>query len=210
MNNLIKDTSIIFELVLIGFQMLIWVSLLVMTIFGYRWLNLDALNQWSAQLSVALVGVAYMFGLIFDKAISSLPYRWIMGGSAPTETRDLPSPLEMRMEILAKKPEIFEALEKRINQHRLVRSTVINLTLISLSAMAFVITQIGFNIRLFIVFLLLSVLFVGLTLFTGRRSAETLYFELSQAHKAINESDPADLGEGDKQPSKQQRQVKAM
>jgi hypothetical protein len=75
--------------------------------------------------------------------------------------------------------------------------------------MAFLVTQIGFNIRLFIVFLLLSVLFVGLTLFTGRRSAETLYFELSQAHKAINESDPADLGEGDKQPSKQQRQVRA-
>ena len=210
MNNLIRDTSIIFELVLIGFQMLIWVSLLVMTIFGYQWLNLDALNQWSAQLSVALVGVAYMFGLIFDKAISSLPYRWIMGGSAPTETRDHPSPLEMRMEILAKRPEIFEALERRINRHRLVRSTVINLTLISLTAMAFLITQIGFNLRLFIVFLLLSVLFVGLTLFTGRRSAETLYFELSQAHKAINESDPADLGEGDKQPSKQQRQVRAM
>ena len=202
MNNLIKDTSIIFELVLIGFQMLIWVSLLVMTIFGYQWLNLDALNQWSAQLSVALVGIAYMFGLIFDKAISTLPYRWIMGGSAPTETRDLPSPLEMRMEILAKKPEIFEALERRINQHRLVRSTVINLTLISLSAMAFLLTQIGFNIRLFIVFLLLSVLFVGLTLFTGRRSAETLYFELSQAHKAS-------IGEVDKQPSKQQWQVRA-
>src|SRR5918911_1133307 len=173
MNNLIKDTSIIFELVLIGFQMLIWVSLLVMTIFGYRWLNLDALKQWSSQLSIGLVGIAYMFGLIFDKAISSLPYRWVMGGRAPTETRDLPSQLEMRMEILAKKPEIFEALERRINQHRLVRSTVINLTLISLTAMAFLITQIGFNLRLFIVFLLLSVLFVSLTLFTGRRSAET-------------------------------------
>jgi hypothetical protein len=210
MNNLIKDTSIIFELVLIGFQMLIWVSLLVMTIFGYHWLNLDALNQWSAQLSIALVGVAYMFGLIFDKAISSLPYRWIMGGSALTETRDLPSPLEMRMQILAKRPEIFDTLERRINQHRLVRSTVINLTLISLSAMAFFITQLGFNLRLFIVFLLLSVLFVSLTLFTGRRSAETLYFELSQAHKAINESDPADLGGGDKQPSTQQRQVRAV
>jgi len=180
-----------------------------MTIFGYRWLNLDALKQWSSQLSIGLVGIAYMFGLIFDKAISSLPYRWIMGGSAPTETRDLPSPLEMRMEILAKKPEIFEALERRINQHRLVRSTVINLTLISLAAMAFLITQIGFNLRLFIVFLLLSVLFVSLTLFTGRRSAETLYFELSHAHKAINESEPADLGEGDKQTSKQQRQIRA-
>ena len=189
----LKDVPIVIELVLIGFQVLVWASLLMFAIFGFNWVHLDTLKEWSSQLSVALVGVAYMFGLIFDKAISSLPYRWIMGGSAPTETRDLPSPLEMRMEVLAKKPEIFEALERRINQHRLVRSTVINLTLISLTAMAFLLTQIGFKLRLFIVFLLLSVLFVGLTLFTGRRSAETLYLELSQAHKAMN-------GQEDKQP----------
>lgn len=201
MNNLVKDTSIIFELVLIGFQVLIWVSLLVLTVFGYHWLNLDALKEWSAQLSIALVGVAYMFGLIFDKAISSLPYRWVMGGSAPTETSNIPSPLVMRMEILVQKPEVFDALEKRINQHRLVRSTVFNLALISLSATAFFSTQIGFRIRLFIVFLLLSILFVGLALFTGRRSAETLYFELSHAHKVINESNLANSGEGDKESS---------
>lgn len=60
-------------MVLIGFQMLIWVALLILTVFGYSWLNLNALNQWSAQLSIAPGGVAYMSGLIFDKAISSLP-----------------------------------------------------------------------------------------------------------------------------------------
>jgi len=210
MNNLIRETSVIFELVLIGFQVLVWVSLLVLAIFGYQWINLSALNAWSAQLSVALVGVAYMFGLIFDKAISSLPYRWIMGGSAPTETSDLPSPLEMRMEILAKKPEIFDALEKRINQHRLVRSSVINMSLISLSALTFFITQMGFRVRPFLVFLFLSILFVGLTLFTGRRSAETLYFELSRAHKAISESAKIDSGEGENQFSSKERQVRAV
>jgi hypothetical protein len=199
MNGLIKDTSIVFELVLIGFQVLIWVSLLVLTVFGYQWLNLEALKAWSAQISIGLVGVAYMFGVIFDKAISSLPYRWVMGGSAPTETRDLPSPLEMRVEILTHRPEVSEILEKRINQHRLVRSTVINMTLISLSALAFFVTQIGFSIRPFVVFLFLSMLFVGLTLFTGRRSAETLYLELSQAHKAIRESSPAESGKKDRQ-----------
>lgn len=197
MNNMIKETSVIFELVLIGFQMLIWVSLLVVTVFGYHWLNLDVLKQWSSQLSIGLVGVAYMFGLIFDKAISSLPYSWIMGGSTPTETSHIPSPLAMRMDILVKKPEVFEALEKRINQHRLVRSTVFNLALIALSALAFFVTQIGFSMRPFIVLLLLSIVFVGLSMFTGRRSAETLYFELSQAHKAINESAPNASGEGD-------------
>ncbi|HEY0322514.1 MAG TPA: hypothetical protein VGC66_16280 [Pyrinomonadaceae bacterium] len=210
MNSLIKDTSIIFELVLIGFQVLIWVSLLVLTIFGYHWLNLEGLKEWSAELSVALVGVAYMFGLIFDKAVGALPYSWIIGGSTLTRTDESPSILEMRMNILTKKPEIFDALERRINQHRLVRSTVFNLALISLAALAFLMTQLGFSIRLFIVFLLLSALFVGLSLFTGRRSAETLYLELFQVYKAINESMPDDEGEGDKQSPSEERHVRAV
>jgi hypothetical protein len=201
------SASIIFELVLIGFQVLIWVSLLILTVFGYNWLHLESLKQWSAQLSVALVGVAYMLGLIFDKAVSALPYSWIIGGGALTKAGDLPSPLEMRMHILAKKPEVSEVLERRINQHRLVRSTVFNLALISLSALVFFITQIGFRIRLLIVFLFLSIMFVGLALFTGRRSAEILNFELFKAYKAINASDPEKSGEPDSPSSAQGRKA---
>lgn len=191
------DASIIFELVLIGFQVLIWVFLLILAVFGYDWLHLDGLKGWSTEIYVALVGVAYMFGLIFDKAVSALPYSWTIGGSALTKIGEGPSPLTMRMEILAKKPEVYEVLEKRLNQHRLVRSTVFNLALISLSALLFFIAQIGFSLRLFIAFLFLSLFFLGLTLFTGRRSAETLYFELFHAYQAINLSTAADSGKGD-------------
>jgi hypothetical protein len=174
----LKEASIIIELVLIGFQVLIWFFLLTVTIFGYGWLDLSSLAQWSAELSVGLVGVAYMFGLIFDKAVSSLPYSWIVGGSHLTGIGDGPSPLVMRMEILTRKPEIFDVVEKRLNQHRLVRASVFNLALISLSALAFLLVRFGFDLKMFLVLVALSVLFVSLALFTGRRSAETLYFEL--------------------------------
>lgn len=180
------NASIIFELVLIGFQVLIWVSLLVLAVFGYQWLNLASLNEWSTQLSFALLGVAYMFGLIFEKAVSALPYSWIIGGAALPSTGDSPQPLQLRMEILARRPEVYEVLERRINQHRLVRSTVFNLALISLAALVFLIAQIGLNLRLLVVLIFLSLLFVGLALFTGRRSARTLNFELLHASNAVN------------------------
>ena len=73
-------------------------------------------------------------------------------------------------------------MDKRINQHRLVRSTVFNLALISLAGMLFFIVQATFTIRLFVVFLLLSIFFVSLALFTGRRSEETLNVELFHAY----------------------------
>jgi hypothetical protein len=51
---------------------------------------------------------------------------------------------------------VILTLEGRINQHRLVCSTVFNLALISLAALAFLIMQPGFSIPLFIMFLFLK------------------------------------------------------
>jgi hypothetical protein len=36
-----KDTYIVVELVLVGFQVLIWVLLLVLSVFGYHWIDID-------------------------------------------------------------------------------------------------------------------------------------------------------------------------
>ncbi|HKP37676.1 MAG TPA: hypothetical protein VJT71_12540 [Pyrinomonadaceae bacterium] len=181
----LKDTSIILELVLIGFQAIIWISLLILTVFGFSWVHLEGLKQWSTELSVGLVGVAYMMGVIFDKAVSALPYNFIVGGGPSPPSDDSPSPLALRVEILTKSPEVYEAMERRLNQHRLVRATVFNLALISLAALLFFFVQLGFNLRMFIAFLVLSVFFLGLALFTGKRSAQTLYFELLHAHKTM-------------------------
>ena len=207
----LKDTAIILELVLIGFQVLIWVSLLVLTIFGFGWVHLSSLKQWSTEISVGLVGVAYMLGLIFDKAVSALPYSWIVAGTR-TSHEDSPSPLAMRVEILSKRPEVFEALERRINQHRLVRATVFNLALISVSALIFFMVRLGFTFRVFIAFLSLSIMFVGFALFTGKRSAESLYFELRHAHKAVTSSDQKEdlAGRDLPAPSKERHRPRAV
>ncbi|HEX4629724.1 MAG TPA: hypothetical protein VH188_02065 [Chthoniobacterales bacterium] len=180
-----KDIPIIVELVIIGFEVMAWILLLVFSVFGYQWVRFDFVNQWATQLSFGLLGLGYMFGLIFDKAISSLPFRWIVGGSAASESADAPTPLAMRMQALAKDPDIYHVLQQHINQHRLVRSTVFNFALISLTALLFVGTQVGFNLRLLVVLIFLSVLFTGLTLFTGRQSARTLMLELQYASEAL-------------------------
>src|SRR4051812_19148547 len=133
-----------------------------------------------------------MLGLIFDKAVSSLPFGWIVGHGAVAETADVVSPLLMRMQVLAQNPDMYDVLQKRINQHRLARSTVFNFALISLSALLFVFTQFGFDFRLFAVLVFLSAFFVSLTLFTGRQSARTLILELKYAKEAlINNRDDA-------------------
>ena len=95
----------------------------------------------------------------------------------------------MRMQVLARNPEIYNQLQKRINQHRLVRSTVFNFALISLSALLFVFARFGFDLRLFGLLVFLSTVFVSLTLFTGRQSARTLMLELQYASEELNRKD---------------------
>ena len=183
-----KDIPIIFELVIVGFEVLAWILLLVLALFGYQWINLGLVSQWATQLSFALLGLAYMLGLIFDKAVASLPFGWIVGHGAVAETADSASPLLLRMQVLARDPGMYDVLQKRINQHRLVRSTVFNFALISLSALLFVFTRFGFDFRLFAVLLFLSALFVSLTLFTGRQSARTLILELQYAKEVLTDN----------------------
>jgi hypothetical protein len=185
----VKDIPIIFELVIVGFEVLAWILLLALTLFGYQWIELNFVTQWATQLSFGLLGLAYMFGVIFDKAVSSLPFGWIVGHGAVAETADLPSPLRMRMEVLARNPEIYNQLQSHINQHRLVRSTVFNFALISLSALLFVFTRFGFDLRLIGSLVFLSAFFVSLTLFTGRHSARTLMLELQYASEELNRKD---------------------
>ena len=183
-----KDIPIIFELVIVGFEVLAWIFLLVLALFGYQWINLGLVSQWATQLSFALLGLAYMLGLIFDKAVASLPFGWIVGHGAVAETADSVSPLRMRMQVLARDPDMYDVLQKRINQHRLVRSTVFNFALISLSALLFVFTRFGFDFRLFAVLVFLSAFFVSLTLFTGRQSARTLILELQYARESLTDN----------------------
>ena len=185
---MVKDIPIIFELVIVGFEVLAWIFLLALTLFGYQWIELNFVTQWATQLSFGLLGLAYMCGVIFDKAVSSLPFGWIVGHGAVAETVDLPTPLRMRMEVLARNSEVYNQLQKHINQHRLVRSTVFNFALISLSAPLFVFIRFGFDLRLIGLLVLLSAFFVSLTLFTGRQSARTLILELQYARQALTDN----------------------
>jgi hypothetical protein len=90
------------------------------------------------------------------------------------------------MEVLARNPEVYSQLQKHINQHRLVRSTVFNFALISLSALLFVFTRFGFDLRLIGLLVFLSAFFVSLTLLTGRQSARTLMLELQYASEELD------------------------
>src|SRR5918911_2503571 len=61
-----STTALIVELVIVGIQVTIWVSMIVVLLSGYQWLNPDTVGKIATPLAVILLAVCYTIGIIFD------------------------------------------------------------------------------------------------------------------------------------------------
>jgi hypothetical protein len=140
-------TSIIVEMVIIGFQVLVWMTLVVLTVFGYQWIDLSKLKDWTTLLSVALVGTSYTLGIVFDSFIASLFAPWEYRSRMWLPDKITENPGRMRAYIMAKNPDASEELLKRANRNSLIRATSLNLVLISITLLIWVQKQFGFSVK---------------------------------------------------------------
>jgi len=146
-------TSLIVEMVIIGFQVLVWMTLIVFVVFGYNWIDLSKLKDWTTIISLALVGIAYTLGIVFDNFIGTLftpweskSWRWLPEHHGQSPGRMTPG--RMRAYIIASNSQASEDLTNRANRSSLVRATSLNLLLITISSLVLVLKQFGFSWKL--------------------------------------------------------------
>ena len=163
-------TNLVVEMVIIGFQVLIWMALIVLTIFGYSWIELSSLKDWTSVIVIGLVAVAYTLGVVFDSFVGSLPFikvrtslNWLEGDDPDIQHR-------VSAYLLANNLEGYELMSKLSNQLSLIRSTSINLSLISICSLLFVAVQFGFLWKILMVIAIFTVILVFLALRTWKRS----------------------------------------
>ena len=184
-------TSLVIEIVIIGFQALIWILLIVFTLFDYSWINPTKLKDWSTLLSLGVICISYTLGIIFDHFTSSL--------FAPLEysnrrnrwwTNEDPkaSPAQMRAYIIATNSNVSEYIGKGINRIRLVRGTALNLILISISSLVFLFARFGLLWKQALVIVILSFLLIILTIFTLIRFMRSHNFYLEILYNTLTES----------------------
>ena len=119
-------TSLIVEMVIIGFQVLVWMSLIVLILFGYKGIDLSKLKDWTAVISLALVGASYTLGIVFNSFVGALfahwefeSWRWLL---RPSDLKGGEHPARMRAYITAFNSGASEDLTKRTNRNSLVRA----------------------------------------------------------------------------------------
>jgi len=129
-------TALVFETIIIGFQVIVWI-LLLLSILGFRWLDeLKQFEAWAIIGSAVFIGLSYVLGAIFSQlsGVVLLHFR-------PTKKlvekmlndRNLQAAKTMRVYIWTKDPHTANRLEGWGRTCGLLQATCLNVPFICIS-----------------------------------------------------------------------------
>lgn len=190
-------TALLIEHLISGVQATVWLILLSLTVFGYRWFNIDSLKGTEAYFIPLLLAIAYPLGVFVDNLADDLFKRTERKLTRKVlESEGLKGIRLTMMQVMGNADrdfarEYFAYVRSRV---RLSRSTALNFLLITFIGISF--TSLRLNIALdgwlwFVVTgeALLGTIVVLLALRSWFSSSQTFTKQMVRAHKVNQESD---------------------
>jgi len=175
-----STTALAVELLVIGYQTLVWLALAACLSPLCDDTLLKAMKDWKEVVIVASVVAAYSSGAIMNGVVSRI--------MSSIETKVIykrpQKPSEMRAAILVQKPEAFDHIIKNFDVPRVLRSTIFNFLLIGLFSFVHYFSSNATYSQL----LLVAVLFTVGTAFAAWawfETAENYYIHLSKTYDAL-------------------------
>jgi hypothetical protein len=162
-----STTALVIEHLITGLQAAIWLSLLILTAFGWNWINLTVLKDFTTIFTFVGLAVVYPIGIFVDEFADFVFKPWmkrIRRKRFRLEGFD-PDDLDLTtMNLLQKTDDeflktYFNYIRMRI---RVSRSTALNLALITVTALIF--TVVRFSRSQSFALIMFIVLFVGILL----------------------------------------------
>lgn len=122
-----NTTAIAVEMLVIGYQSMVWMVLLVALTPFYDDALIPILKEWKELILIASVPAAYTLGAIINGIVSKI-FQWIRIEDRLIYKNEKPS--TMRAAILAHNPQAYEHVIKNFDYPRLLRSTTFTFLLI--------------------------------------------------------------------------------
>ena len=71
------NTTLLFaELLIFGIQVSVWLSLIILTLFGASWVNISGIADWQNIVAVAFLAFCYALGVVFDRFADTVFGPW--------------------------------------------------------------------------------------------------------------------------------------
>lgn len=184
------STTLLFaELIIIGVQAILWIFLLLLTIFGLDWLNILKnlnLSDWQTTIVIVALSLVYMIGIIVDRIADLLFAGW----DKKLRDKICPKPpmaiAVMRFELGKDNEYLNRQFEYTRSRMRISRSSVVNFTLSTLFGLILILTRFGNitpseKIKYILVIIITGVILFTSALYTWQKLTKT-YFGLVKAH----------------------------
>jgi hypothetical protein len=131
-------TAVFAEILIVGLQVEAWLVLVLLSIFGTEWIDLDPLGDFAALLTVVVLGLAYVLGIIVDRLADTLLDRFERTKPGKrvkrrfSKNKKLVKPAKvatMRMMVMLESDGATRFLDYQRSRWRIARATVVNLGL---------------------------------------------------------------------------------
>jgi hypothetical protein len=139
-------TTLLFaELLIIGMQVVVWLAILIVDVFGIEWLAgvpLQDVSVWQIPFLAVGFSVAYVLGILFDRIADSVFLPWdarlrkrILGNQAPSVG-------VARFELAKDNERLHTYFEYTRSRVRIARASALNIGLTAVLSMVLVLTRI--------------------------------------------------------------------
>ena len=183
-----KTTNFVIEILITGFQVVIWMALIILSVFGYDWVKITSEELLSLTFFATIV--SYPLGVVFDNVWGHLAEK--IDRPIRKEYFREPDKLHgIRIKIFSANRNMAEFTEYIRSRMRVARASFYNFSLITLTSAVFIITQLGDidtalkkKLFLFVVISGASLTFLAFNVY--KKLVHTYYNQLSVINKEFS------------------------
>ncbi len=131
-----KTTDLFVELVVIGMGAAAWIMLLVLTIFGWQWINLNSIV--AAVSAISALSLIYVLGIVFDRVADTI-FEKICGEKLRSKFfKSTADYYNSRRVILTRAERLSTLLEYGRSRLRICRGWAVNSILLLIASQSFI------------------------------------------------------------------------
>ncbi|MCP4374497.1 MAG: hypothetical protein GY797_41305 [Deltaproteobacteria bacterium] len=191
-----STTAILVEILIVGLQTCLWLTLIIVVFFGYDWIvpTAKAVKGWESLLSIFILGICYTIGVVFDRVADCVfiilkPHKILMKSNWIRKHAEV-AHSDPRMEVLNSENKAVDFLENIRSRVRIARSTALNSLLVTSFCILFLILRTDYTSWKILSCVLFLGGFVSLSALLILGVLEvTFQKRLSQTHYAMNSKD---------------------
>jgi hypothetical protein len=131
-----STTNLFVELIVIGVGALIWIALLVFSLFGWAWVPTDKL--FSTVAIIPLLSLIYVLGIVSDRIADTLFENWWNNNLRKERFAEIKSYHAARRQILTGSDRLSDLLEYGRSRLRICRGWALNAVLIAVALNLFI------------------------------------------------------------------------